>query len=349
MRFDEERPYALQCCGNGHAAQRLVALRQEQFRGVFHAAQPVASHFVDAQFRGRPEAVLDAAQNAVEVLSVALELQHRVHNVFEHLGACYGALLRDVAHQNDGHAALLGIFQQGSGALANLRDGARRRVYALHGHRLYGVNHHQFGLHSLDVVEHALEPRFAEQQHLALWLAYAVGAQFYLPFALLAAHVEHASASEVQHRLQQQCRLAYARFAANECERARHHAAPHHAVEFAVERGDARLLLSAHLSQQHGSRLPLPAARQCAAHHGGLGGLLRVGRQVHLLHRVPVSACGAFARPLGGVLPAVGANVHGFRLGHTDIKVWVGVKMGTPCLTCFRAPCARSEFPASRV
>ena len=69
-----------------------VHVAHEHFRGVGHLAQSALAHLVDAQFGGVAEAVFGGAQNAVHVLTVALELQHGIHDVLKHLGPRQRAL-----------------------------------------------------------------------------------------------------------------------------------------------------------------------------------------------------------------------------------------------------------------
>ena len=105
-----------------------MILTEQQLRGVVHGAEAVLPHLVDAQFGGAAKAVLDAAQDAVEVVLVALELQHRIDDVLQHLGSCQAALFVDVANQDNRCMALLGVAQDGCGTLSDLRHAAGRRL-----------------------------------------------------------------------------------------------------------------------------------------------------------------------------------------------------------------------------
>ena len=89
-------------------------------------SQAVLTHLVDAQFGGAAEAVLDAAQDAIQVVLVALELEDGVHNVFQHLGARDAAFLVDVADEDDRRMRFLGKAQDAGGTLAHLGDAAGR-------------------------------------------------------------------------------------------------------------------------------------------------------------------------------------------------------------------------------
>ena len=81
--------------------RRLAALGQEHRRRVRHLDHALAAHLEHADLVGRPEAVLGAAQQAVGVEALALQVEHRVDHVLEHLRAGDRALLGDVADQED--------------------------------------------------------------------------------------------------------------------------------------------------------------------------------------------------------------------------------------------------------
>ncbi|OAV72293.1 hypothetical protein Barb7_03131 [Bacteroidales bacterium Barb7] len=54
-------------------------------------------------------------------MAVALELQDGIHDMLQHFRACNAPFLIYMTDQQDGYAALLGIFQNGGTALAHLR------------------------------------------------------------------------------------------------------------------------------------------------------------------------------------------------------------------------------------
>ena len=58
-------------------------------------------HFVNPQFGSASEAVLDAAQDAVHVVLVALELEYGIHDMFQYLGAGYASFLIDMPDEDD--------------------------------------------------------------------------------------------------------------------------------------------------------------------------------------------------------------------------------------------------------
>ena len=72
---------------------------QEQLGGVGDLAQALGRHLEHADLVGRAEAVLGRAQDAERVAAVALEIEHGVDHVLDHLGAGDLAVLGDVADE----------------------------------------------------------------------------------------------------------------------------------------------------------------------------------------------------------------------------------------------------------
>ena len=80
----------------------MRALGQKHRRRVADFDQAAALHLEHADFVGRPEAVLGAAQQAVLIEALAFEIQHGVDHVLEDLRAGDGAVFGDVADQETG-------------------------------------------------------------------------------------------------------------------------------------------------------------------------------------------------------------------------------------------------------
>ena len=57
---------------------------------------------------GGAKAVLDRPQQPVAGEAIPLEGEHRIHQMFEHLGAGQQALLGHMAHQHQGRVLALG-------------------------------------------------------------------------------------------------------------------------------------------------------------------------------------------------------------------------------------------------
>ena len=75
--------------------------------GLATSIMPLCLHLEDADLGGRAEPVLHAAQQPVGVEGVALQVEHRVDDVLQHLGPGDGALLGDVADEEDWRALSL--------------------------------------------------------------------------------------------------------------------------------------------------------------------------------------------------------------------------------------------------
>ena len=87
-----------------------MVLAKQQFGRVTHLAQTILSHFINAQFGGASETVLDAAENAVHIMLVTFKLQYGVYNMFQYLGAGNASFFIDMADQNDRRICFFGKF-----------------------------------------------------------------------------------------------------------------------------------------------------------------------------------------------------------------------------------------------
>src|SRR3954462_14186373 len=125
LDLDQERPGALHG-GEDDAARGPGRLAHEPRGRVLDLDEAGGLHLEHADVVGRAEAVLQRPQGAIGPLPFTLELQHAVDEMLEHARAGQRALLRDVADQQHGHAALLREPRDPVGDLAHLADGARR-------------------------------------------------------------------------------------------------------------------------------------------------------------------------------------------------------------------------------
>ena len=73
---------------------------------VVDLVQAGRGHLHHAYLLGRTVAVLQRAQQAQGAVAVALEHEHRVHEVLEGAWTGQGPVLGHVAHQQHGHALL---------------------------------------------------------------------------------------------------------------------------------------------------------------------------------------------------------------------------------------------------
>ena len=174
--------------------------------------------------------------------AVAFEIQHRVDHVLQHARAGDGAILGDVADQDQGEAGGFGEADQLEGGGADLRHGAGGAVDAVEPHGLDGVDHDQSGVARLfqaggDVAQ---VDRGGEAD-LRVGDAEAPGAQAHLLDRFFARDVQHALAGTAEGGggLQQHGGFADARIARDQHRRGGHEAAAQDAVEFGHAGGDA--------------------------------------------------------------------------------------------------------------
>ncbi len=232
-------------------------------------------------------------------MPVALEVQDDVHQVLQQAGPGDGAVLRDVAHEQRGHAPLLGGPDQRARHLADLRHAAGRALDLRGGHRLHRVEDQQGRLDLVQVAEDGGQVGLGGQIEVVVERADAVGAQPHLARRLLAGHIEGAvlGAGRLGGHVQQQGGLADAGFAREQDDRARHEAAAEHPVQLRH-------------AGRAGGGLPavdLADGQRGAGHPARRGGPDR-GRAV-LLDRAPGLTLRAAAEPLGRLPAALGAAV----------------------------------------
>src|SRR6266540_1760442 len=166
LDLDQERPSAFLRDQNAGAGHLAVVLRKENRRRVGHAAQALVGHRENAQLVHRPEAVLERADQAKALVRVALEIEHRVHDVLDHARAGDRALLGDVADQHDDGAAPLRIAGEMRHAFAHLCDRAGSGSEALRIERLDRVDDSDLWLRLLERREDALQLDFGEALEL---------------------------------------------------------------------------------------------------------------------------------------------------------------------------------------
>ena len=289
--------------------------REEECRRVLHRLQAGAGHLENGHLAGGAEAVLDRPDDAVVVVALPLEVEHGVDDVLQGLGAGDGALLGDVADEEDGRAGGLGLEQEAGGALADLADAAGGGLQRGGVGRLDGVHDHQAGPARGQLGLDLLHGGLGVDQQAVGPQAQPLAAELDLPVRLLARDVEHAQAPGRDRAgdLEEQGGLAHARFAAEQHQGAGHDAAAQHPVELRQPGGQAGALLRFDPVVGHG--LDPPARRG--------GGRPAAGRRGggHFLHQaVPGAAVGAAPQPLGGAVAAALANKLGSGFCPSSLK-----------------------------
>ena len=251
------------------------------------------------------------------MLPVALEVQHRVHHMLQNARARQTAFLGHVTHDEGGRAGLLGVANDGSGALAHLADAARRAGAVLGHHGLNTVDDEHVRLHSLAFFQNALHIVFRQHIQLVLRDADAAGAHLDLPRAFLTADVQHPAAlAQTARHLQQQRAFADARVAAQQNGAAGDQTAAQHPVQFFVAGGGAGLLPVFYLAEGHD--LAFAGRLVFGGFFGGFAGSRSRGAAA-LLESVPFSAVRAAAQPTGGFVAAGLTDVDGFLLGQREL------------------------------
>ena len=128
-----------------------------------------------------------------------LEVQHRIHDVLEGLGAGNSPTLRDMPDNDHGGARRLGEAHESCGTLPHLTHVSRRPLQLVGGHRLNGIDHENRRVRRAGGFENRFERRFAENLHV-VGLAQSLGSQLDLQRRLLSRDVEHARAFRRKRR-----------------------------------------------------------------------------------------------------------------------------------------------------
>ena len=294
LDLDQDRPRAFDAGEHGRARCRGQPVAEEQLGRVGDLAQAVGGHLEHADLVGGAEAVLGGAQDAIGVAAVALEVEHRVDHVLDHLGTGDLAVLGDVADQQQRAALRLGVAHQRLRGGAHLADGAGCGLERVGPQRLDGIDDDQVGARPVgergqDVGDVGL----AGERQRRLGEPETFGAQAHLGGRLLAGEVDGAPSGvgEGGGQLQQQRRLADAGLAADQQRRARHDAAAGDAIELGQARSARRAILSSPACVRV-SRATTRPLEDLLRPEPGMG--VRVG---FLDDGVPLAAGGAFARP----------------------------------------------------
>ncbi len=239
--------------------------------------------------------------------ALALEVQHRVDDVLEHLRPRDRAFLRDVADQKPRGAGRLGELQKLARRLAHLADRAGRGGEVGGEHRLDRVDDDDVGFCLLRVLDDAFEVVLGDDEELLLLDAHAVAAEFDLRGGFLAGDVEHrlARARNLAQGLQQDRRLTDAGVAAQERHRAGDVARSQDAVELLDAGRDVRAAVAVDIGDGHGI---LREFGHRGARVEDLGRLLGIA--------VPLPAVRAAPEPPRALRPAVLTCIDGLRFGH---------------------------------
>ncbi|CAM5701494.1 hypothetical protein SFUMM280S_00790 [Streptomyces fumanus] len=232
-------------------------------------------------------------------MPVALEGQDDVHQVFQQAGAGDGAVLGDMAHQEGGHAALLGGADQRAGDLPDLGHAAGGAVDLGGGDGLHGVEDQQRRLHRVQVAQHGGQIGLGGQVQMVV-RAPIRSARSRTWLALLARDVQGAVllARRLGGHVQQQRGLADAGLAREQHHRAGHQSAAEHPVQLGHAEVERAVACS------WASTWPMGTAERARRRRTDRG-------RAVLLDRPPRLALGAATEPLGRLPAALGAASSG--------------------------------------
>ena len=327
LDFDQHRPRAFDAGEHRRAGRRAVAPGEEQRARIGDFGEPAAGHLEHADLVGRAEAVLRGAQHAEGVRAFALERQHRVDHVLDHPRAGDLAVLGDVADQDQRRAARLGEADQRLRRAAHLAHRARRRFDRVAPHGLDGIDDDELRrVARAERGDDVLDQRLRRQLHRRAGEAEPRRPQPHLFGRFLARDIDDATAAPRQRGagLDQQRRLADARFAADQCGRAGDEAAAGDPVEFADAGDDARLRRGGAGKVLEREGAPGRAApRRSAAD---------AERRRLFDDRVPLAAGVALALPALGDRAAVLADIGRAQPGHAGLVAESGPLVERPAV-----------------
>ena len=153
------------------------------------------------------------------------------------------------------------------------------------------------------------ERRLADDEAVGRLLGQALGTQLQLAGTFLTRDVEYALLRQSQDSLQHQGRFADTRLTAYQHQRPLYQSTAQHAVQLGVVQVDAWFVCGLYLVQRHGFGF---RRRDACLGPSGYGFLAHD----FLDEGIPLPARRALSLPLGRLLSAVAAYVHGFFFGH---------------------------------
>ncbi len=108
LQLHNDRAGAFAGDNRGATGGRFIAIAQKQLRGIGDFIQALIRHFKHADFVGRPKAIFDRAQEAMTSKAIALKIQHRIHQVLQHLRPRDRPFFGDVPDDEQGNILALG-------------------------------------------------------------------------------------------------------------------------------------------------------------------------------------------------------------------------------------------------
>src|SRR6266516_927312 len=206
LDLDQERPRPFHQGGHGGAGDTRGAPRQERRGRIRHGLEAGPGHFEHADLVHGAEAVLHGAQDPVVQRALALEVEDRIDDVLERLGAGDAAALRHVPDEQHGGPCFLREAHEPGRALPYLAHVPRRALELVRVGGLDRVDEHDAGAERVRVIGDRFEPRLAQHVHRARVDRQPRRPQPNLIGGLLTGHVQRGNSCLLEPRraLQQQ-------------------------------------------------------------------------------------------------------------------------------------------------
>ncbi|MEY3701178.1 MAG: hypothetical protein RI891_470, partial [Gemmatimonadota bacterium] len=234
LHLQQHRPGPLDEAGDGAPTRpNSVAIPEEERTRVIDRHESLRGHPEDAELVDGAEAVFGRAEHPVVPRALALEVEHRVHDVLEGLRAGDATALGDMSDDEHRRARLFREPHQTGGTLSHLPDIPRRALEVPGEDGLDGVDDEDGGRRLRRRRQDRLEIRLAEERYAPRVHLEPIRPQLHLERRFLAAHVERAmpGALEQCRNLEQDRALPDSRLAADQDHGTGDDAASEHEVE----------------------------------------------------------------------------------------------------------------------
>ena len=311
LNLRNQRSCPLQRADGTVAGNVPRAPRKQHLRGVFDLQKPPVGHLKHADFVGRAVAVFDGADDAVGLLALSFEIQHRVHHMLQHLRSRNAPFLVDVPDHDDRHSLPLRLVDEGQRRLLDLRHAARRGVDGCGIDGLNGVNDHHIRLDPVGFRKNFFDVRFGQDEQVLSAHPQPPGAELELTARFLARHIQHPPAlAQRIADLHQKRGFTDARLAGKQDDRPVHQSAAQHAVQL------PKPGILPHISGDFQIRKPHRAVVGGGRDHAGPLACRACGRRtgrgfLHILGKgIPSPAAGTLSKPFRRLICTFRADVH---------------------------------------
>ncbi len=167
------------------------ALGQECLRRIRNLDHALLGHLKDPYLVSRSESILDAAQQAVGVKAIALQIEHGIDNVLQHTRARDRPSLGHVTNQEQRDPLRLCQSQEGRSTCFDLADAPGRGFQLIGRDSLDRVHDHHSRIQLLNMSQNLVQRDFGHNIEGRLLQAEAVRAHLDLVHRFLARDIEH--------------------------------------------------------------------------------------------------------------------------------------------------------------